>query len=108
MKAPLHNSVLDLHVTREVPLQGELAGAVEALEGFAVRVQVHVTHQVVHSVEFLPTQLLAHRGEEHSDFATEHQCVDPWGSEVRQPHLLLLRLNLSILNCFQGKWTPGS
>lgn len=58
MKASLHDSMLDLHVAGQVPLQGELTGAVEALEGLAVRVQVHMTHQVVHPVEFLPTQLL--------------------------------------------------
>ena len=57
MEAPLHDPVFDFHVARQVPLQGEFAGAVEALEGFAVRVQVHVAHQVVHAVEFLPTQL---------------------------------------------------
>lgn len=58
MKASLHHSVLDLHVAGQVPLQRELTRAVEALEGFAVRVQVHVTHQVVHPVELLPAQLL--------------------------------------------------
>lgn len=58
MKASLHHSMLDLHVACQVPLQSELARAVEALEGLAVGVQVHVAHQVVHAVEFLPTQLL--------------------------------------------------
>lgn len=58
MEAPLHDTMLDFHVARQVPLQGEFAGAVEALEGFAVRVQVHVAHQVVHPVELLPAQLL--------------------------------------------------
>lgn len=57
MEAPLHDAMLDFHVARQVPLQGEFAGAVEALEGFAVRVQMHVAHQVVHPVEFLPAQL---------------------------------------------------
>lgn len=57
MKAPLHDSVLDFHVACQVPLQGEFAWAIEALEGFAVRVQVHVAHQVVHPVELLPTKL---------------------------------------------------
>lgn len=32
----VHDAVLDLHVSGEVPLQGELAGAVEALERLAV------------------------------------------------------------------------
>lgn len=58
VQASLHHSVLDLHVAGQVPLQRELTGAVETLEGLAVRVQVQVPHQVVHSVEFLPTQLL--------------------------------------------------
>lgn len=58
MKASLHHPMLDLHVPGQVPLQRELARAVEALEGLAVRVQVHVAHQVVHPIEFLPTQLL--------------------------------------------------
>lgn len=57
MEAPLHDPVLHFHVACQVPLQGELAGAVEALEGLAVRVQVHVAHEVVHPVEFLPTKL---------------------------------------------------
>lgn len=57
VEAPLHDPVLHFHVARQVPLQGELAGAVEALEGFAVGVQVHVAHEVVHPVEFLPTKL---------------------------------------------------
>lgn len=36
VKSPLHHSMLDFHVARQVPLQGEFAGAVEALEGLAV------------------------------------------------------------------------
>lgn len=58
MKTSLHHSMLDLHVARQVPLQSELARTVETLEGLAIGVQVHVAHQVVHAVEFLPTQLL--------------------------------------------------
>lgn len=57
MQAPLHDPVLDFHVARQVPFQGEFARAVETLEGLAVGVQVHVAHEVVHPVEFLPTQL---------------------------------------------------
>lgn len=38
----IHNTVLDLHVPAEVPLQVELAGAVGALEGPAARVEMHV------------------------------------------------------------------
>ena len=56
-RGTLHDPVLHFHVACQVPLQGELAGAVEALEGLAVRVQVHVAHEVVHPVEFLPTKL---------------------------------------------------
>lgn len=40
----VHDSVFNLHVSGEVPLQSELAGAVEAFEGFAVRVKMHVSH----------------------------------------------------------------
>lgn len=58
MQAALHNPMLDLHVARQVALQCELAGAVEALEGFAVRVQVHMAHEVVHAVELFPTKLV--------------------------------------------------
>lgn len=57
MEAPLQDPVLHFHVACQVPLQGELAGAVEALEGFAVGVQVHVAHEVVHPVELLPAEL---------------------------------------------------
>lgn len=57
VQASVHDTVLDLHVSGEVPLQGELARAVEAFEGLAVGVEVHVTHEVVHPVEFLPTKL---------------------------------------------------
>lgn len=32
----VHDAVLDLHVPGEVPLQRELAGAIEAFEGLAV------------------------------------------------------------------------
>ena len=49
--------MFDFHVAGEISLQSELAGAVEALKGPAVRVQVHMAHQVMHSVELLPTQL---------------------------------------------------
>lgn len=38
VQASLHHSVLDLHVAGQVPLQRELTGAVETLEGLAVRV----------------------------------------------------------------------
>lgn len=58
MKASLHHAMLDLHMAGQVPLQRELTGTVETLEGLAVRVQVQVAHQVVHPVEFLPAQLL--------------------------------------------------
>lgn len=78
MEAPLHDPVLDLHVARQVPLQGELARAVKALEGFAVGVQVHVAHQVVHAVEFLPTQLPETGEGEHRLLAGgEPAQVDP-------------------------------
>lgn len=43
--------MFDLHVSAEVSLQVELAGAVRALEWLAAGVEVHVTEEVVHSVE---------------------------------------------------------
>lgn len=43
--------MFDLHVSAEVALQVELAGAVRALEGFTAGMEVHVTEEVVHSVE---------------------------------------------------------
>lgn len=46
-----------LHVSAEVALQIELAAAVRTLEGFAAGVKVHVTQQVVHSVEGLAAHL---------------------------------------------------
>lgn len=46
-----------LHVSTEVALQIELAGAVRTLEGFAAGVKVHVSQQVIHSVEGLPAHL---------------------------------------------------
>lgn len=53
----VHDPVLDLHVAGQVSLQRELAGAVKTFEGFAVRMQVHVSHQIMHPVKLLPTQL---------------------------------------------------
>ena len=49
--------MFDLHVSAEVPLQVKLGGAVRTLEGFGAGVEVHVTQQVVHSVERLPAHL---------------------------------------------------
>lgn len=46
-----------LHVPTQVALQIELAGAVRTLEGFATGMKVHVTQQVIHSVEGLPAHL---------------------------------------------------
>lgn len=57
VEASVHDAVFDLHVAGKVALQGKFAGAVEAFERLAVRVQVHVTHQIVHSVKLLPTEL---------------------------------------------------
>ena len=49
--------MFDLHVSAEVALQVELAGAVRALEGLAAGVEMHVAEEVVHSVERLSTHL---------------------------------------------------
>lgn len=57
IQASVHDAMFDLHVPGQVALQGELAGAVEAFEGLAVRVQMHVAHKIVHSIELLSTKL---------------------------------------------------
>lgn len=49
--------MLHLHMSAEVPLQVELAGAVWALKGLTASMEVHVAQQVVHSVERLATYL---------------------------------------------------
>lgn len=49
--------MFDLHVSAEVSLQVELAGAVRALERLAAGVEVHVSEEVVHSVEGLAAHL---------------------------------------------------
>lgn len=49
--------MFDLHVSAEVALQVELAGAVRALEGLAAGVEMHVAEEVVHSVERLSAHL---------------------------------------------------
>lgn len=49
--------MFDLHVSAEVALQVELAGAVRALEGLAAGVEMHVAKEVVHSVERLSADL---------------------------------------------------
>jgi len=43
--------VFNFHVSAEVALQVELAGAIRTLEGLAACVQMHVAEEVVHSVE---------------------------------------------------------
>lgn len=53
----VQDSMFHLHVSTQVALQIELAGAVRTLEGFATGMKVHVTQQVVHSVEGLPAHL---------------------------------------------------
>lgn len=49
--------MFDLHVSAEVALQVELAGAVRTLEGLAASMEMHVTEEVVHSVKRLATYL---------------------------------------------------
>jgi hypothetical protein len=49
--------VFDLHVSAQIALQVELAGAVRTLEGLAASVEVHVAQEVVHSVERFATHL---------------------------------------------------
>lgn len=53
----IHDPVFDLHMSAEVALQVELAGAVRTLEGLAAGVEMHVAEEVVHSVEGLATHL---------------------------------------------------
>lgn len=57
MGSSFHDAMFDLHVSRQISFQGEFAGAVQALEGLAVGMQVHVAHQIVHPVKLLPTEL---------------------------------------------------
>ncbi len=57
VQALVHDAVFDLHVAGQVSLQRELAGAVKTFEGFVVRMQMHVAHQIMHSVKLLSTQL---------------------------------------------------
>lgn len=64
----VHDAVLDLHVSAEVALQVELAGAVRTLEGLAASVEVHVAEEVVHSVERLSAHL-PEKGE-----SRQHPC----------------------------------
>lgn len=49
--------MFDLHVSAEVSLQVELAGAVRALERLAAGMEVHVSEEIVHSVEGLSAHL---------------------------------------------------
>lgn len=53
----VHDAVFDFHVSTQVALQVELAGAVRALEGLAASVEMHVAEEVVHSVKRLPAHL---------------------------------------------------
>jgi len=53
----VQNAVFDFHVSAQVALQVELAGAVRTLEGLTSCVEVHVAQEVVHPVEGLPTHL---------------------------------------------------
>ena len=55
--------MLDFHVSTEVALQVELAGAVRTLEGLTSCVEVHVAQEVVHPVEGLSTHLNTPRGQ---------------------------------------------
>lgn len=68
----VHDAVFDLHVSAEVPLQVELAGAVRALERLAPGVEVHVSQEVVHSVEGLSTDLRGQRQKRTSAVARGH------------------------------------
>ena len=53
----VQNAMLDFHVSTEVALQVELAGAVRTLEGLTSCMEVHVAQEVVHPVERLSTHL---------------------------------------------------
>ena len=55
--------MLDFHVSTEVALQVELAGAVRTLEGLTSCMEVHVAQKVVHPVEGLSTHLNTPRGQ---------------------------------------------
>lgn len=57
----IHDAVFDFHVSAQVALQVELAGAVRALEGLAASVEMHVAEEVVHSVKRLSAHLAFER-----------------------------------------------
>ena len=71
--------MLDFHVATQVALQVEFAGAVRTLEGLAAGVKVHVSQEVVHSVERLAAHLRTNKYKNtvrhthtHTDF---HTCT---------------------------------
>lgn len=45
------HAMLDLHVSTEVTLQVESAGAVRALKWLAAGMEMHVAQKIIHSVE---------------------------------------------------------
>lgn len=66
--------MFDLHVSAQIALQVELAGAVRTLEGLAASVEVHVAQEVVHSVERFATHL------EHNRIIILSTLLELWNS----------------------------
>lgn len=91
VQADVHDTMLDFHVPAQVSLEVELAGAVGALEGFAARVQVHVSQQVVHPVEGLPAHL------EHTGWHISPGSPPSPSPRPLPPHSLGTALTLSFL-----------
>lgn len=79
----VHDAVFDFHVSTQVALQVELAGAVRALEGLAASVEMHVAEEVVHSVKRLPAYL-----KDTSTKVSIAPCFIPARSRCERCHLL--------------------
>lgn len=94
----VHDAVFDLHVSAEVALQVELAGAVRALEGLAAGVEMHVAEKVVHSVKWLSAHL------RKSTIVSKTPTPTP---SQRDPVCLAIKLySLTLhLKGLTGRWT---
>lgn len=69
----IQDAMFNLHVSAQIALQVELAGAVRTLEGLAASMEVHVAEEVVHSVEGLAAYLAFERLDRQVD---DHVCFE--------------------------------
>lgn len=102
----VHDAVFDFHVSAQVALQVELAGAVRALEGLAASVEMHVAEEVVHSVKRLSAHL-KDTGAAVSTSPRFHRSgirVNLMQDSTCFPHLAFERLHRQVDNhvCFKG------